>query len=278
MSKYVLVGLGAFLVGVGLVTIPSTLSNLGSSLPPSIAVAKTDVAEVPVVVMTQEDKEDTTSKKTYKINKITTAASNVILINTEISLQSVQLVIAKLEELRLSGTSQVFLVIDSPGGSVVDGADLITYMKTSNMRIDTYCKAICASMAAHIHQSGKTRYVAEKSILMFHPASGGAKGTIEAMLGQIKMFKKYVDRLDADVAKRSGIEFNKFKSMLSQELWLEAADALDLNLADKMAYIIYGQTFDDEVGVFDLKSEMRKLNPHSITIPATNNPSARDFK
>lgn len=275
MRKFILVGLGAFFVGVGLATIPTVLSDLGSKAAVVSEPAKVNVTEVPVSVITQNEKESTETSRNYKINKLVTASSNVILINTEISLQSVQLVVSRLEELRLQGASQVFLVIDSPGGSVVDGADLITYMKTSNMRIDTYCKAICASMAAHIHQAGKTRYVAEKSILMFHPASGGAKGTIEAMLGQIKMFKKYVDRLDADVAKRSGIEFNKFKAMLSQELWLEASDALDLNLADKMAYIIYGQTFDGDTEVFDLKAELGKLK--TLQLPSVN-PSARDFK
>lgn len=170
--------------------------------------------------------------------------TNVVVLDTEVFADSVDAVIGQLEALRLKGSKKAYLVITSPGGSVVAGAKLISYMDASPMEVDTVCEVICASMAAHIHQAGKQRYMVDRSILMFHPASGGTQGTIEQMLSQLTMFKGFVDRFDANAARRSGTDFAKFKSLISQELWMDSQTALSYKFTDGLAYVFLGKNKD----------------------------------
>jgi ATP-dependent Clp protease protease subunit len=172
-----------------------------------------------------------------EVTRIEVDPEQIILFNTQVNYQSVSMTIDRLNELEAKGYNHVYIVLDSPGGSVIDGANLIAYMKASKMRIDTVCQGICASMAAQIHQVGKKRYMTDKSILMFHPAATRIGGKIEEMLNQLITIKKYVDRLDAEVAARAGIRYETFKQMLVSELWVESVDAIEMGLADEIAYL-----------------------------------------
>src|SRR5258706_433270 len=49
------------------------------------------------------------------------------------------------------------LVINSPGGSVIDGAEIISAIEAAKGPVNTLCVQICASMAAMIHQYGAQR-------------------------------------------------------------------------------------------------------------------------
>jgi ATP-dependent Clp protease protease subunit len=173
-------------------------------------------------------------QKNFNVSKVTANASDVVLFNTPVTEESVDMAIAL-----LSGTSGnvVYLVLKSPGGSVIDGARLINYIKYSGKNIVTVCDNLCASMAFQIFQVGKKRMMADKAILMAHPASGGAQGIIENMYELIHSIKMYVDRMDAETATRSNIPYDKFKMMVFNNIWAETPEALSLGLADGVIYL-----------------------------------------
>lgn len=202
----------------------------------------------------------TVSDVVSSVNRISDT-NNVVQLDAEVFGESVDLVISQLETLRHKGVKKAYLLITSPGGSVVAGAKLISYMDASSMEINTICEIMCASMAAHIHQAGKTRYMVDRSILMFHPASGGTQGTIEQMLSQLNMFKGFVDRLDANAARRSGTDYSKFKASVSQELWMDSQTAVEGKFTDGLAYVFWGKSKDD---AFSAKKELKARN---IVVP-----------
>jgi hypothetical protein len=94
---------------------------------------------------------------------------------------------------------------------------------------------------------------------MAHPASGGAQGTLENMSEQLKMFRLYVDRMDADVAKRAKIDYSVFKTMVANNLWVETPEALALSLADKVVHleVNYSGFSGDRESVTDVMQIMR---------------------
>lgn len=132
---------------------------------------------------------------------------------------------------------EIYILINSPGGSVIDGAQIISAMEASKVPVYTVCLEICASMAAMIHSYGVKRYAVDRSILMYHPAAGGLRGTLEQMQSQLTMISRYVNKMDAYISKRSGIPYEKFKSMTVSELWLDAEDALQKNLVDRIVNV-----------------------------------------
>lgn len=199
-----------------------SLARSGSNTPPTNL----------TVELPQGSENDTAPSTDIPVTKIN--ASNVILFNVPVMAETVDVTIEQIE--RTTGNT-VYLVIDSPGGSVVDGAKLIDYIKYSGKNIVTVCDNICASMGFQLLQVGKQRYMTPKAIQMAHPASGGAAGTIENMYELIKMFKLYVDRMDAETAKRAGIPYDKFKHMVADNIWVETPEALSLGLADGVVYV-----------------------------------------
>lgn len=192
-----------------------------------------------------------------KVERIEAEGNQVVILNLPINYLTITATIDALEEARKSGADRAFLVIDSPGGSVFDGAKLIDYIKSSKMRIDTICDGLCASMGAQIHQAGHTRYMNQRAMLMFHEASGGMQGSVEQMESQIRSIKRYIDRLDADVVKRSKLTYQEFKSQMAAELWIEGVDALDKGLVDRIGYLTINESVDGK-GAFNLREELKR--------------------
>lgn len=179
----------------------------------------------------------------------------LIIFNTPVAYETVEATIQRLEQLKDKGYKEAYLLLDSPGGSVFDGARLVAWMKDSPMKVHTVCDGMCASMAAHLFEAGKNRYMTSKSTLMFHPASGGVNGTLEQMASRLNFITTFVDRMDASAAERAGIDYNEFKRRTLVEYWVETEDAVGNGLADGVAFISYPR---DSKKSLDLGEEMRK--------------------
>lgn len=134
-------------------------------------------------------------------------------------------------------TSPIYMLIDSPGGSVLDGSALISAMKTLKSPVYTICVGMCASMAAMIHQEGTKRLMTESSVLMFHPASGTSSGTLDLMQNELTLFKSIVYRMESRVSRRWKMDVDEYKQRTQSGLWLTSWDALDRGVADDIVYL-----------------------------------------
>jgi ATP-dependent protease ClpP protease subunit len=92
-------------------------------------------------------------------------------------------------------------------------------------------------MAAIIHGYGTKRFMVERSILMHHPASGGVRGTLEEMQSRLGTIQRYVDKMSANIAKRSGLSLQEFKSKVVSEMWLDAEDAVASKFAEGLVTV-----------------------------------------
>lgn len=188
------------------VTTPTGLAN-SSSVP-------TDGASVKQIIK-------------QKINK-----KRVVYFNQEVTPESVTEAVSQLKALDAESSDPIYLLIDSPGGSVLDGGMLISQMEASKAPVHTVCTRLCASMAAMFHSYGKQRYSLDRAILMYHPASGGAQGQIPNMLSLLGTIQLYVDRMIANVVSRSKIPKSEFDSRIAYEVWKDAEDSLKSGLID----------------------------------------------
>lgn len=211
------------------------------------------IPEVPV-------KQSTPVVKAGKnIKRLKVTADNTILIFDEIGANSAS--IAN-KIIALSNSSEPILVlINSPGGSVLDGGLIVSAIEASKAPVYTVCMQLCASMAAHIHQAGNKRYMIDRSILMFHPASGGVQGTTYQMEARLSTLKRYVNKMNATAASKSGIALDKFLQMQAGELWLDAEDSLSMKLADGLVTLDLSSI---DTGMFsnNLKLSSQTINKH----------------
>lgn len=254
MLKRVLTGtVVALVLGLG---IGATMKNNGSTST-EIVIQKTshnsdittDISDNVANAVSSDDQPNATI--------LVPKQEQLIIFNTIVASETVEAAMQRLEELKSKGYKQAYLILDSPGGSVFDGARLIAWMKHSPLKVNTICDGLCASMAAHLFEVGDKRYMTDKSTLMFHPASGGVMGTLEQMVSRLTFVKTYVDRLDESIANRAGMDYAEFKSRTLTEFWVETQDAVDLNLADNTVFVSYNRSSNKS---FNMEEHLKRIN------------------
>lgn len=134
---------------------------------------------------------------------------------------------------RKSAKYPIYLVIDSPGGSIYEGLRFIEFAE-SFKNVETVT-IFGASMAAEIVQAlpGK-RHVTRNSIMMFHRAAGVFRGQFGEgeVEQQLKLWKTIVAKMERKAAKRIGITHARYKKLVKDEWWLYGTDNHIKNTAD----------------------------------------------
>lgn len=193
-----------------------------------------------------------------KVTNINVSPDQVLYFDTMVTGESVDVAIALLTDMT-DKHKDIYLLINSPGGSVFDGLRLISFIESSSSKIHTVCVFICASMAAHLHQSGAERLMEDSGLLMFHPATGGVQGQVDNMMSQVDTIQKIVNSLDAKASSKSNIPYLEFKRKVAFEYWVNPQEAISTKLADRLVYI---RTRDSSAlrGI-SVSKELMKINP-----------------
>lgn len=165
------------------------------------------------------------------VNDIKMVDENIIFLMSPIDEYSVNETIRQLEQMQ-NKKGEIYMLIDSPGGSVYDGVRLITQIEDSKVPVNTVCVGMCASVAAMIHSYGKRRLMTNRSVLMYHPASGGIQGQIQNIASRIKSIQTTITKLEDNVQKRSGLSKKEYDSRIAYEFWVDSDEAKELNLVD----------------------------------------------
>lgn len=153
------------------------------------------------------------------------------------SVAEVQIALGKLAVTNPTG-SIVYLVLDTPGGSVIAGNQLADFAKALPVKIKPIC-VFCASMGYHLFQSFDERLVQSSSILMSHRVSlSGVEGQIPGeLISRVNFYAAMSQEMDKAVAKRVGLTPEAYMGLIYDELWLTGAKAVATNHADRIADI-----------------------------------------
>ena len=153
--------------------------------------------------------------------------------------------------------SQLYFYITSPGGSVIEGMQIIDQIKSiSERNIKLYCIAdFAASMAFAIFQSCPHRYVTSSSILMQHQMSLGIKGNLHNVNNYLEFIKQIDLDLDQLQAERIGLELDIFKNKIMNDWWLNGKNILLNKAADSFVVVSCNPE------LVDLSEELNKITP-----------------
>jgi ATP-dependent Clp protease protease subunit len=143
----------------------------------------------------------------FAADKLVLTETNTVFLNDSVNGQSVTRLMSEIETLNLlEDKSPIYLVLNTPGGSVFDGIEFIRFAKASKREIHTVTMQ-AASMGFQIVEAlpGK-RFVTEYSVLMSHRAAGGFQGQINKgeVESRLNFIKSVIQEMDEAVAKRSG--------------------------------------------------------------------------
>jgi ATP-dependent Clp protease protease subunit len=133
----------------------------------------------------------------------------------------------------------IYLYINSPGGNVIAGLEIINYIKSlQNRDKQIICIAHNAmSMAFVIFQYCSQRYILYSSTLMQHQMSLGVKGKLYDINSRLSYLNSMENNINLHQANRLKLSLDNFTRLIQNDWWLYSEDILSNNAADKMVSI-----------------------------------------
>jgi ATP-dependent Clp endopeptidase proteolytic subunit ClpP len=180
-------------------------------------------------------------KNKKNVVKLILPQNRTVIIYGEIN-QSHDATVNQLLQLGLS-EEPIYIILKSPGGNVINGAMIISAMEAAKGPVYTICDTLCASMAAMIFEYGTGRYIVDRSFVMFHPASGGVSGSAGRVASRLNSIQRFMGKMEAYVAQRANITFERYKQLSGVELWIDGEDAVNTGFADVLVSYILPPAF-----------------------------------
>lgn len=213
------------------------LKSNGSAKVPTVATTVDNSSILSIIesnTTTASSKTNVDSVSKKQVYDVTLNDSNTVILTGAIGEQSIS--VAQ-EITSKSKRGPIFLLINSPGGSVLDGVQIVSAVQAATHPVYTVCLQICASMASIIFEMGTKRLMVDRSVLMFHEAAGGLQGPFNQMKTRLNFFNRFVNKMDYEIATRIGLDPDVFRSQLANEIWLDAEDSIKQNYADKLVNV-----------------------------------------
>ena len=118
----------------------------------------------------------------------------------------------------------IWLYINSPGGDVVYGLNVIDTIKASETPVYTVCFSECASMAFHIFIVGHKRYCFKNSILLIHDGEVSISNSSSKAKDTMKFIDSLDERIKQHLLENTKITAEFYESIYDTEYYLFAND------------------------------------------------------
>jgi ATP-dependent Clp protease protease subunit len=130
----------------------------------------------------------------------------------------------------------IFLYINSPGGSVSAGLSIFDTMQFIKPDVATLCMGIAASMGSFLLMAGTKgkRSALPNSRVMIHQPSGGAQGQASDIEIQAREIIKTREQLNRIYADRTGQTVERIAADMERDLWMSPAEAKEYGLIDQV--------------------------------------------
>ena len=161
----------------------------------------------------------------------------IIFITGPIEDYMANLVVAQLLFLESEDSKKdIFLYINSPGGSVTAGLSIIDTMHHIKPPVATVCVGMAASMGSLILSQGQKgkRFVLPNAEIMIHQPSGGAYGQASDIDITARHILKMRDRLNKMLAKASGQKLSKVELDVDRDFFMDAEEAKAYGIVDEI--------------------------------------------
>lgn len=161
----------------------------------------------------------------------------ILFLNTNVEPTMANILTAQLLWLDQQSDKPINMYINSPGGSVIDGLQLIDTMNFINAPISTTCLGMAASMGAVILSCGEKgkRFVLPHSRVMIHQASGGFNGKSEDVKTSYEQLLRCQKDIYEILSKNIGLEYKEIEGLCSNtDKWFIGQEAIDLGIVDKI--------------------------------------------
>ena len=161
----------------------------------------------------------------------------IIFLGEEVNHQSANSIVAQLLYLESEDPEKdIYLYINSPGGSVSDGLAIYDTMQYIKCDVSTICVGMAASMGAFLLAGGTKgkRQILPNAEVMIHQPSSGTQGTVSDMLIEARHVEKMKEKLNRMLAENTGKDIEKIIKYTDRDTWMTAEEALAFGIVDKI--------------------------------------------
>ena len=158
----------------------------------------------------------------------------IIFLTGEINDSMANIIISELLYLDNLSNEDIYLYINSPGGSITSGMSIYDTMHFINSKVYTIGLGMCASMAAFLLSSGDERYALPNTEVMIHQPLGGAQGQATDIKIAAERIIKLKEKLNKILADNTHQPLEKIYNDTERDNFLLASEALDYGLIDKI--------------------------------------------
>ncbi|MEI7631891.1 MAG: ATP-dependent Clp protease proteolytic subunit [bacterium] len=161
----------------------------------------------------------------------------IIFLGEDVNSHTANLVVAQLLFLQSEDPKKdIFLYINSPGGSVYDGMAIYDTMQHVKCDVQTVGIGLQASMGAFLLSSGAKgkRSVLPHSKIMIHQPSSGTRGKVTDMEIDLKESLAVRKLLNEILAKNTGQKLAQVEKDVDRDYWMTAEEAVKYGIVDKI--------------------------------------------
>jgi len=192
-------------------------------------------AGIPMPVVIEKDGN---SEKAYDLYS-RLLKDRIIFLGTPVNDTVANLIIGQLLFLENDDPNKdIFMYINSPGGSVSAGLGIYDTMRYIKPDIHTLCVGSAASMGCFLLAGGTKgkRYSLPHSRIMMHQVSGGAQGNISDAQITMREMETVNEVLMGLLAENTGNTVEECKNFYDRDKWMSAEDAMKFGIIDSIKF------------------------------------------
>lgn len=160
----------------------------------------------------------------------------IIMLSGEINDSMASIVVSELLYLDSLNHDDIYLYIDSPGGSVTSGFAIYDTMNFIQSDVRTIVVGMAASMGAFLLSSGTKgkRCALKNAEVMIHQVLGGAQGQATDIKIAAEHILKIKKKLNGILATNTGQPINKVIKDCERDNYMSSEEALKYGLIDEI--------------------------------------------
>ena len=161
----------------------------------------------------------------------------IIFLGDEVNDTTAGLIVAQLLFLEAEDPDKdIYLYINSPGGSVTAGMAIYDTMQYIKPDVCTVCIGMAASMGAFLLAAGAKgkRFALPNSEIMIHQPSGGTNGQATDMEIHVKRIIAMKQRINEILSERTGQPIERVKEDTERDNFMTADEAKEYGLIDEV--------------------------------------------
>jgi ATP-dependent protease ClpP protease subunit len=212
--------------------------------------------------------------------EITLTKDNTLVLDEAFKGSSVSKLItdAKKMDASLKSGYPIYLFLNTPGGSIQAGLELMEGLKGINRPIHTVT-LFAASMGWQLVQHLGDRYILKYGVLMSHKARGSISGEFGGGFSQMDarygLWLKRITIMDQQTVSRTGGKktLKQYRSEYDNELWLNGEEAVKNGYADEVVSIKCGTdlsgTDEKVINYFGMRFQLGMSQCPIVTYPVS---------